>query len=352
VGVTTDATHTLELAHSENSNTPEGSRAELMRILVTGGAGFIGSNLVDVLMEQGHEVTVIDNLSVGKASSIEHHLESNHFHFVNDSILNVSTLERLIHQADLIYHLAAVVGPKYVVEDPLGTIITNVRGTENVLELAFKYWVKTVVASSSEVYGKSTAVPLQEDDDRVLGSTTVGRWSYSDAKAIDEYFALAYAKKGLPVSVVRYFNAYGPRLDPRGYGSVIAKFLTQALQGDPLTVYDDGQQTRCFTYIADTVRGTMLAATVKEAMGQVFNIGSNREKTVLELAQMIQQLTGSASEVVHVPFETAYGPAFEETRRRVPDVTRAREVLGFETHVSLEQGLQRTLEWFRDREIG
>jgi UDP-glucose 4-epimerase len=324
-----------------------------MRILVTGGAGFIGSNLVDVLMEQapgnGNEVTVIDNLSVGKASNIEHHLESDRFHFVNDSILNVGILERLVRQTDLIYHLAAVVGPKYVVEDPLGTIITNVRGTENVLELAFKYWVKTVIASSSEIYGKSTAVPLSEDDDRVLGSTTVGRWSYSDAKAIDEYFALAYAKKGLPVSIVRYFNAYGPRLDPRGYGSVIARFVTQALQGEPLTVYDDGQQTRCFTYITDTIMGTILAATVKEGTGQVFNIGSNRETTILELATMIRQLTGSASEIIHVPYETAYGPFFEETRRRVPDVTRAREVLGFEAQRPLEEGLRQTLEWFRNR---
>ncbi|NIV39052.1 MAG: NAD-dependent epimerase/dehydratase family protein, partial [Anaerolineae bacterium] len=196
----------------------------LMRILVTGGAGFIGSNLVDALIEQGHEVTVLDNLSVGKPSNIEHHLENDCFHFVNDSILNVSTLERLIRQADLIYHLAAVVGVKYVVEDPLNAIVTNVRGTENVLELAFKYWVRTVVASSSEIYGKSTQVPLQEHSDRLL--TTVGRWSYSATKAIDEYFALAYAKKGLPAVVVRYFNAYGPRLDARGYGSVIAKFIT------------------------------------------------------------------------------------------------------------------------------
>ena len=318
-----------------------------MRILITGGAGFIGSNLVDVLTEQGHEVTVIDNLSVGKIANIEHHLESQHFHFVNDTILNVATLERLVRQADLIYHLAAVVGPKYVVEDPLGTIITNVRGTENVLELAFKYWVKTVIASSSEIYGKSTAVPLSEDDDRILGSTTVGRWSYSDAKAIDEYFALAYAKKGLPVAVVRYFNAYGPRLDPRGYGSVIAKFITQALRGEPLTVYDDGRQSRCFTYIADTIKGTILAATVKEAAGQVFNIGSNRETTILELTALIRQLTDAASEIVHVPYETAYGPAFEEPRRRVPDVTRAREVLGFEAQTPLEDGLRRTLEWFR-----
>jgi UDP-glucose 4-epimerase len=318
-----------------------------MRILVTGGAGFIGSNLVDVLMEQGHEVTIIDNLSVGKASNIEHHLESDRFHFVNDSILNVGTLERLIRQVDLIYHMAAVVGPKYVVDDPLGTIITNVRGTENVLELAFKYWVRSVIASSSEIYGKSTAVPLSENDDRLLGPTTVGRWSYSDAKAIDEYFALAYAKRGLPVSVVRYFNAYGPRLDPTGYGSVIARFITQALQGQPLTVYDDGRQTRCFTYIADTIEGTIRAATLKEAAGQVFNIGSDCEKTILELAQLIRRLTGSASEIVHVPYETAFGPAFEETRRRVPAVTRAREVLGFQAQTPLEDGLRRTLAWFR-----
>lgn len=318
-----------------------------MRVLVTGGAGFIGSNLVDALMEQGHEVTVIDNLSVGKASNIEHHLESDRFHFVNDSILNVSTLERLVRQADLIYHLAAVVGVKYVVEDPLSAIVTNVRGTENVLELAFKYWVRTVVASSSEIYGKSAEAPLQEDGDRLLGPTTVGRWSYSDAKAIDEYFALAYAKKGLPVIVVRYFNAYGPRLDPTGYGSVIARFITQTLQGEPLTVYDDGEQTRCFTYVADTVAGTIRAATIREAAGHVFNIGSNRETSVNELVRLIQQLTDSQREIVYVPYTSAYGAHFEETRRRVPDVTRAREILGFEAQTSLEEGLRRTLEWFR-----
>lgn len=322
-----------------------------MRILVTGGAGFIGSNLVDALMEQGHEVTVIDNLSVGQASNIEHHLESDSFHFVNDSILNVGTLERLVRQTDLIYHLAAVVGVKYVVEDPLTAIITNVRGTENVLELAFKYWVRTVIASSSEIYGKSINVPLQEDSDRLLGPTTVGRWSYSDAKAIDEYFALAYAKKGLPVTTVRYFNAYGPRLDPRGYGSVIAMFMTQALRGEPLTIYDDGEQTRCFTYVADTVEGTIQAATVREAAGMVLNIGSDRETSVNELAQLIRELTGSSSEIVHVPYTSVYGHHFEETRRRVPDVTRAREMLGFEAQTVLEEGLRRTLEWFRDREM-
>jgi UDP-glucose 4-epimerase len=323
----------------------------MMRILVTGGAGFIGSNLVDVLMAQGHEVTVIDNLSVGKASNIAHHLECDRFRFVNDSILNVDTLEHLIRETDQIYHLAAVVGPRYVVEDPLGTIVTNVRGTENVLELAFKYWVRCLIASSSEVYGKSTVTPLSEDDDRLLGSTTIGRWSYSDAKAIDEYFALAYARKGLPVTAVRYFNAYGPRLDPRGYGSVIAKFLTQALRGDRMTIYDDGEQTRCFTYVADTVEGTVRAAAAREAAGRVFNIGSDQETGVNELAHLIRRLVGSDSEIVHVPYETAYGPGFEETRRRVPDVSRAREVLGFEACTMLEEGLQRTLDWFRDREL-
>jgi UDP-glucose 4-epimerase len=318
-----------------------------MRILVTGGAGFIGSNLADVLMEQGHEVTVLDNLSVGKASNIEHHLESDHFHFVNGSILDTSTLERLVRQVDVIYHLAAVVGVKYVVEDPLHAIVTNVRGTENVLELAFKYWAKTIIASSSEIYGKSTHVPLSEDSDRLLGPTTVNRWSYSDAKAIDEYFALAYAQKGLPVSVVRYFNAYGPRLDPKGYGSVIAKFISQALRGEALTVYDDGRQTRCFTYVRDAVEGTIRAATVREAAGQVFNIGSNREATINELAEMILALTGSDSEIVHVPYSSAYGSDFEETRRRVPDLSRAREVLGFEAQTSFEAGLRQTLAWFR-----
>lgn len=318
-----------------------------MRILVTGGAGFIGSNLVDTLMGQEHEVTVLDNLSIGKVSNIEHHLENDRFHFVNGSILDTSTLERLVRQVDVVYHLAAVVGVKYVVEDPLHAIVTNVRGTENVLELAFKYWAKTVIASSSEIYGKSTDVPLDEHSDRLLGPTAVNRWSYSDAKAIDEYFALAYAQKGLPVSVVRYFNAYGPRVDPRGYGSVIAKFFTQALRGEPLTVYDDGRQTRCFTFVEDTVAGTIRAASVREAAGKVFNIGSDRETSINELAGMILKVTGSDSEITHVPSSRAYGSDFEETRRRVPDVSRARDILGFEAETSFEDGLRRTLAWFQ-----
>ncbi len=318
-----------------------------MRILVTGGAGFIGSNLVDALIEQGHEVTVLDNLSVGKVANIQAQLNNDHFHFVNGSILDLPTLERLVRQVDLIYHLAAVVGVKYVVEDPLHAIVTNVRGTENVLELAFKYWTKTVVASSSEIYGKSTEVPLREESDRLLGPTSVNRWSYSDAKAIDEYFALAYAERGLPVSVVRYFNVYGPRLDPNGYGSVIARFVTQALRGEPLTVFDDGQQTRCFTYVADAVEGTIRAATEPGAMGNVFNIGSDRETSINQLAALILDLVGSDAGITHVPYSSAYGSDFEETRRRVPEVARARDILGFEAHTPFEDGLRHTLAWFQ-----
>jgi len=318
-----------------------------LNILATGGAGYIGSHLADALLADGHQVHVVDDLSTGRMDNIAHLMDRDDFHFVQASILNEVVMERMVRQVDLIYHLAAVVGVRHVVEDPLKGIQVNVRGTEIVLDQAYKHGVKTLIASSSEVYGKSEEMPLREDADRVLGPTSVDRWSYSAAKALDEHVAYIYSRRGLPVTIVRYFNSYGPRLDPKGYGSVVAAFMGQALRGESLTVYADGGQTRSFTYADDTVRGTILAATREEGEGEAFNIGIDRETSVLELAQMIRDLTGSSSEIAHVSYEQAFQTPFEETRRRVPDVTKAEELLGFRAEIPLEDGLARTWEWFR-----
>ncbi len=318
-----------------------------MRVLVTGGAGYIGSHLVDALLDRGDEVLAIDNLTTGSVNNIQHRLGRPRFQFVNDSILNEELLERLVPTVDLIYHLAAVVGVKYVVADPLAAINTNVRGTEVVLNAAFKYWKKVVLASTSEIYGKSTRVPFREDDDRVLGSTAVGRWSYSMSKAIDEHFAFAYAIKGLPVTIVRYFNSYGPRIDERGYGTVVANLIRQALKGEPITVHGDGRQTRCFTYVTDTVAGTLLAGEARAAEGEAFNIGNNAESSILELARAVKAVTRSKSKIVLVPYESYYGPGFEDTRRRVPSIEKARRLLGFRPKVGLREGLRRTAAWCR-----
>ena len=319
-----------------------------MKVLVTGGAGYIGSHLVDHLLSRGDEVFAIDNLSTGNIANIQPYIGHDHFHFLNDTILNENVLDLLVSQVDVVYHLAAIVGVKNVVADPLAAIKTNVTGTEVVLNAAFKCWKKVVLASTSEIYGKSAKIPFHEDDDRVLGPTTVGRWSYSTSKAVDEYFAFAYAAKGLPITIVRYFNSYGPRLDEKGYGSVVANFIRQALKGEPITVHGDGLQSRCFTYIDDTVVGTVLAGEVKAGEGSVFNIGSDAETTVLDLALAVKRLAGSRSEMIFVPYRAYYGEGFEDTRRRVPSIDRAKEVLGFVPKVGLEEGLIRTIAWCRE----
>jgi UDP-glucose 4-epimerase len=323
-----------------------------MRILVTGGAGYIGSHLTDALIAAGHTVTVLDNLSIGQISNIHHLFDHPRFRFVCDTILNMSLVDRLVADTDAVYHLAAIVGVKYVVENPLKCIVTNVRGTEAVLESAYRYWRRVVIASSSEVYGKSEKAPLSEDDDSLLGPTAVGRWSYALGKALDEHLAFAYHRQGLPVSVVRYFNSYGPRLDPRGHGSVVARFINQALDDQPITVFDDGRQTRCFTYIDDTVRGTLLVGTLSQAEGKAFNIANSRETSILELAQMVRDVVNPEVEIEHVPYTQAYGARFEETRRRVPDPRRARDLLGFEAEIPLEEGLRRAADWFRAQRSG
>jgi UDP-glucose 4-epimerase len=319
-----------------------------VRVLVTGGAGYIGSHLVDALIKRGDEVLVIDNLSTGKIENIRQHLGHRAFHFINDSILNEALLERFIPSMDLIFHLAAAVGVRHILQDPLAAINTNVRGTEAILGFAFKYWKRIVVASSSEIYGKASHVPFHEDDDRVLGSTAVGRWSYSMSKAIDEHFAFAYAVKGLPVSIVRYFNSYGPRLDESGYGSVVANFIRQALRGEPITVHGDGEQTRCFTYISDTVTGTLLAGERPAAIGQAFNIGNTHETRIQALAQAIKRLTRARAPIQLTPYRAYYGEGFEDTRRRVPAMDKAKRLLGFQARVPLETGLRKTIAWCRE----
>lgn len=318
-----------------------------MKALVTGGAGYIGSHLCDLLIRMGAEVAVLDNLSTGRMANIEHLLDHPRFHFVRGSILDSQELEPLIRDADRVFHLAAAVGVKYICEDPIGGVRTNIAGTERVLGFAHRYRRRTVVASSSEVYGKSNGEPLREDADRHLGPTSINRWSYSASKAIDEHLAYAYAADGLPVSIVRYFNSYGPRICETGYGSVVANFIRQALAGEPITIHGDGRQTRAFTFVGDTVRGTFLASEAPEAVGDVFNVGSDCEITILELANLIQELSGSNSPVVHTPHWTYYGNSYEDTARRRPDTSKSARILGFRAKKPLAEGLRATVEWCR-----
>ncbi len=316
-----------------------------MRVLITGGAGFLGSHLTDGFIERGDEVFVLDTGSIAK---VRHLLDHPRFHYVHDSVFNLELIDSLTGKVDLIYHLAAVVGVEHYVGDPYETLNVNVNGTQNILKAAYKYNKRLVFSSTSEVYGRNPKVPWKEDDDRVLGATTVDRWCYSTSKAVGEHFCFAYHKLGLPVTVVRYFNIYGPRLDKLDVGRLFTIFMGQLLRGADLTVVGDGQQTRSFTYVTDAIAATMEAGLKPEADGQAINIGSDVETSVLEFAQMMLELFGSnRSKIKFVRQEEVYGNSYEDIPRRVPDNTKMRTLLGCTPKVSLRDGLARTIEWFR-----
>jgi UDP-glucose 4-epimerase len=318
-----------------------------MKALITGGAGFVGSHLAEALLARGDEVFVLDNLSTGSIENIEHLKHDRRFHYVIDSVMNEPVAAELIDRADVVFHLAAAVGVRLIVESPVNTIETNVHGTEMVLKLANKKKKKVLLASTSEVYGKSNTVPFREDADLVLGPTAKGRWSYACSKAIDEFLALAYHKeKRLPVVVARLFNTVGPRQTGR-YGMVIPNFVKQALLSHPLTVFGDGSQRRCFTYVTDVVGALLQLAERPEAVGQVFNVGNDHEEvTILDLARRVKQRTQSTSEIVHVPYDQAYEEGFEDMPRRIPDLGRIRSLLDYRPKVGLDDILDGVIAYF------
>ncbi len=320
-----------------------------MRALITGGAGFIGSHLADALLAAGHEVFALDNLSTGSIENIEHLKTHRRFHYTIDSVFNEPIVAELVDRSDVVFHLAAAVGVKKIVEEPVHTIENNVHGTEVVLRHANKKKRLVVVASTSEVYGKSVEVPFREDADLVMGPTSKHRWAYACSKAIDEFLALAYWKeKKLPVIVIRLFNTVGPRQTGQ-YGMVIPSFVRQALAGQPITVFGDGTQRRSFTYVGDVVDGLLRLVDEPRAVGQVFNIGNGEEIAIRALAERIKALTASASEIVTIPYDQAYEAGFEDMPRRVPDITKIRQLVGYEPKVGLEEILAKVIDYVRTR---
>jgi len=300
-----------------------------MRALITGGAGFIGSHLADALLSRGASVVIIDDLSTGSVENIRHLKHTHNFNYVMDSIMQPALLAELVDDCDVVFHLAAAVGVRLIIESPVRTLHTNVRGTELVLDMAAKKRRKVLLASTSEVYGKSAKIPFQEDDDLVMGPPVRGRWSYACSKAIDEFLALAYHReRGLPVIVTRLFNTVGPRQTGM-YGMVVPRFVKQALAGDPITVYGDGTQSRCFGWVTDVVNALIDLTELPNAVGRIFNIGSDEEITIMQLAQVVKDVTGSDSPIQCIPYAEAYGEGFEDMVRRVPDLTRIRETTGY-----------------------
>lgn len=320
-----------------------------MRVLITGGAGFIGSHLADAYLQRGDEVMVIDDLSTGTIDNIQHLKSNPKFHYTIDSVHNQPVTAELVDQCDVVVHLAAAVGVKLIVESPVRTIETNVRGTEVVLALANKKQKRVLVASTSEVYGLSADVPFKEDGNLVMGATTKGRWSYACSKAIDEFLALAYwREKKLPTTIVRLFNTVGPRQTGR-YGMVIPTFVKQALAGRPITVYGDGKQTRCFGYVGDVVGALIKLMDTTDSIGQVFNIGSTEEISILQLAEKVKELTHSSSEIIFVPYDDAYEEGFEDMPRRVPDTTKINQLVGFKAEMTLDGILETVISFHRGR---
>jgi UDP-glucose 4-epimerase len=322
---------------------------KILRVLITGGAGFIGSHLADAYLERGDEVLVIDDLSTGTIENIRHLKNNPRFHYTIDSVHNQPVTAELVDQCDVVVHLAAAVGVKLIVESPVRTIETNVRGTEVVLALANKKQKRVLIASTSEVYGLSADVPFREDGNLVMGATSKGRWSYACSKAIDEFLALAYwREKKLPTTIVRLFNTVGPRQTGR-YGMVIPTFVKQALAGRPITVYGDGKQTRCFGYVGDVVGALIKLMDTSKSVGQVFNIGSTEEISIRDLAEKVKQLTHSDSEVVLVPYDEAYEEGFEDMPRRVPDTSKINELVGFKPKMTLDGILETVIAFHRGR---
>ncbi|MEJ2704363.1 MAG: GDP-mannose 4,6-dehydratase [Sedimentisphaerales bacterium] len=320
-----------------------------MRTLVTGGAGFIGSHLCERLLKDGHCVDVVDDLSTGRIENIYHLTSNRDFTFVNDTVLNKMMMYTLIDKADMIYHLAGAVGVQLIVDEPVRTIETNIRGTEVVLEVAQKFRKKVLITSTSEVYGKSENKSFKEDQDCVLGATTYSRWSYACSKAIDEFLGLAYHRQyNLPVVLVRLFNTVGEKQTGQ-YGMVIPRFVQAALLGQPLMVYGDGKQTRCFAYVGDVIDALIALAKDPSAYGQVYNIGATEEVTIETLATMIIEMSGSHSQIQYVPYEQAYGKPFDDMMRRMPNLEKISKKIGYAPKMTLKDTLEVIIEHFRKR---
>ncbi len=317
--------------------------------LITGGAGFIGSHLAEYLLKQGDTVTVIDDLSTGRFENIAH-LEKAYpkFRYAIEDIRNLTVIDRLVSECDVIYHLAAMVGVQRIIESPISTIEVNIGGTEVILQAARRYRKRVLITSTSEVYGKGVSVPFREEDDRLLGPTVRNRWSYATSKAVDEFLALAYHKEvGLPVTIVRLFNTVGPRQSGQ-YGMVVPRFVRWALAHEPIQVYGDGQQTRCFGNVFDVITGLHGLMGADDALGDVFNIGSNEEISILQLAERVRDRADSASEIKLIPYEQAYESGFEDFRRRVPSVEKIYNVIGWEPTTALDQTIDQVIAYYRE----